>query len=320
MTEAKKKPPKKKKPAPKTGKGAGVVNGKPVDVPSGKTEPEELPAIVSTPAEVEKKETTAVATVPQGSGSLITGEDYGVALEREKAYRGHLTKYIREELISDKDYGVIKNKPCLLKPGAEKINNLLNLQANFSKDDETLDMITEEIKTQEGGILAYKCELYNRTTGLKVSEGRGACTIREKGGNINTAIKISEKRAMIDAVLRLGLSDAYTQDLDDMYEVSVGNNSGNSNKSGKKAPPPKKDNRNKGTDPSKYSTAELIGKIRIVANMLSVMPEELAKAVDDVENLSRDGVLALGAELKALLESQKKQEEKNGTGSQEDGI
>jgi len=51
-------------------------------------------------------------------------------------------------------------------------------------------------------------------------EGRGAADITEKQGSANTAIKIAEKRAKLDAVLATGgLSDFFSQDLEDVAAV-----------------------------------------------------------------------------------------------------
>jgi len=52
---------------------------------------------------------------------------------------------------------------------------------------------------------------------LAISEGRGAGTIKERSNmNANSLIKIVEKRALVDAVLRVaGLSEMYTQDGED---------------------------------------------------------------------------------------------------------
>jgi hypothetical protein len=67
------------------------------------------------------------------------------------------------------------------------------------------------------GVICYVCALYT-TRGELVGEGRGAREVlKEK--DINKAIKMAQKSAQIDAVLRTGaLSDAFTQDLEDVQE------------------------------------------------------------------------------------------------------
>jgi hypothetical protein len=152
-------------------------------------------------------------------------------LKLEKDTRKLILKFIEDQLKDGIDYGEIHinkdctnkyncdnprhySKPCLFKSGSEKFISLLKLRAEFIKDDETLSMIPEEVKTTAKGILAYKCNLIHVPTGNIIAEGRGACTVKEKG-NINNAVKIGLKRSQVDAVLRLGLSEVFTQDLED---------------------------------------------------------------------------------------------------------
>lgn len=170
-----------------------------------------------------KKQTegTAIAKVEQDSFALIDPKTFKQTLEVEEQKRELLKQYINNNLIEDVDYGTIKiggkeSKPCLFKPGAEKFCNLLKLKAEFFTDLETLSMIPEKMKAD--GVIAFRCDLIHMVTGQKISEGRGVCTIAEKKGIINTAVKIAEKRAKVDAVLMFGLSDSFTQDLEDTQE------------------------------------------------------------------------------------------------------
>jgi hypothetical protein len=151
-----------------------------------------------------------IACLPTDAGQ------FAVQLTAETARRDLLKTYISKGLTSGVDYGIIKgDKPCLLKPGAEKFCSLLDLQPKFSADPETAAMLPDEMRN---GLFLFKCELVHRKTGQTVSEGRGCCGVKEKSGMINTALKIAEKRAQVDAVLRMGLSDVFTQDLDDMEQ------------------------------------------------------------------------------------------------------
>jgi hypothetical protein len=154
-------------------------------------------------------------------------------LVTEGVRRELLQKFIKDNLSEGVDYGRIHiatkercqkpwdctndkhfSKPCLFKPGAEKFCSLLQLRADFTADKETLEMVGNPT-----GLIAFRCTLTQIATGLVVAEGRGTCTVSEKGGLVNTTVKIAEKRAHIDAVLRLGLSDSFTQDLEDMKEI-----------------------------------------------------------------------------------------------------
>jgi hypothetical protein len=101
------------------------------------------------------------------------------------------------------------SKPSLSKAGSEKFLSLFNLQAQFRKDEETWEMLG-----RPAGVLCYICALYTKS-GEFVGEGRGAREVA-KDKDINKAIKMAQKSAQIDAILRTGsLSDYFTQDLED---------------------------------------------------------------------------------------------------------
>lgn len=151
----------------------------------------------------------------------------------EQERRQLLQRFIHKNLMEGVDYGRIHvaskdkcpnprecrneyhlSKPCLFKPGAEKFCSLLQLCAEFTADKETLDMMGGA-----SGLVAFRCRLNHIPTNRTLAEGRGTCALSEKGGMANTTVKIAEKRALVDAVLRLGLSDSFTQDLEDMKEL-----------------------------------------------------------------------------------------------------
>lgn len=138
-------------------------------------------------------------------------------MKGEAEKRALITKYISVHMKSGTDYGTIKfgnkeSKPSLFKPGSEKFLSLFKLTAQFEKDTDTWEMAGSE-----AGVFSYKCRLLDSKKRL-VGEGRGVSKLSEKQGwTINNAVKIAEKRAQIDAVLRTGaLSDFFTQDLEDM--------------------------------------------------------------------------------------------------------
>lgn len=145
-----------------------------------------------------------------------------IAQETER--RATLRAFIARHLVEGTDYGTIQmggrsSKPCLFKPGAEKFCSLLQLRAEFAKDEATLSMLNDA-----KDVIAYTCRLIHVPTGNVVTEGRGACALKEKQGMVNTTLKIAEKRAQIDAVLRLGFSESFTQDLEDMTGQEPGEN------------------------------------------------------------------------------------------------
>lgn len=142
-------------------------------------------------------------------------------IEIEKKKRELLKKYISEALVEGVDYGKFKitsnrtgkeyeSKPTLFKAGSEKFLSLMHLRATFKRDDETWEM-----SGRKSGLFCYVCYLLN-SKGEVVGEGRGSCDVMEKKSS-NEAIKLAEKRAQLDAVLRTGgLSDFFTQDLEDV--------------------------------------------------------------------------------------------------------
>jgi hypothetical protein len=125
-----------------------------------------------------------------------------------------LTAYINEHMKEGIDYYTLTidgkvSKPSLSKAGSEKILSLLNVHAKFRQDDPTWAMVG-----RPAGVICYVCELYTKR-GEFVGEGRGAREVRQDQ-DINKAIKMAQKSAQIDAVLRTGaLSDSFTQDLED---------------------------------------------------------------------------------------------------------
>lgn len=138
--------------------------------------------------------------------------------EKRKLITGFITAHLTEGL----DYGTIKivgrngqeytSKPSLFKPGSEKFCSLLHLRPIFERDNETWEMAGKI-----NNLFCYKCNLLDQKGNI-VGEGRGCSNLSEKmNWTVNNAVKIAEKRAQIDAVLRTGsLSDFFTQDLEDM--------------------------------------------------------------------------------------------------------
>jgi hypothetical protein len=149
----------------------------------------------------------------------VSAHNLAAVMTEEASKRALITKYISSHMKSGVDFGTIRfgnkeSKPSLFKPGSEKFLSLFRLTAKFEKDTDTWEMAGSE-----PGVFAYKCVLVT-SKGDVVGEGRGVSKLTEKAGwTINNAVKIAEKRAQIDAVLRTGaLSDFFTQDLEDMAQ------------------------------------------------------------------------------------------------------
>lgn len=166
----------------------------------------------------EEKEEVEVSLSPMEAGSTGLAQ----VMVEEATKRKLITQYISKHMTPGVDFGTIKfggkeSKPSLFKPGSEKFLSLFKLTARFEKDTDTWEMAGSE-----AGVFAFKCLLMSQSDKV-VGEGRGVSKLTEKQGwTINNAVKIAEKRAQIDAVLRTGaLSDFFTQDLEDMTQYDT---------------------------------------------------------------------------------------------------
>lgn len=151
------------------------------------------------------------------SAVMQTPKQLQAQMVRDNQIRAIITEYIKVNMVDGKDYGTIsikgtKSKPSLFKPGAEKFCGLFKIRPTFKKDVETINMLGDK-----PGIIGYICELVD-SRGRVIGEGRGTSSVNPDGNDfdVNKAVKIAEKRAQIDAVLRTGaLSDFFTQDMED---------------------------------------------------------------------------------------------------------
>jgi len=177
--------------------------------------------------------TKSITKAPEKVNALAEIKNLNRFIDIESKKREILRKFISDHLKKGVDYGPIhvagrnkcpepwnctqeKNpkhysKDTLFKPGSEKFVSLFHLKPRFRKDVETWEMLGSK-----PGIVAYICELYNGK-GAFEGEGRGvASQVEEKDSTPNKLVKMAEKRAQLDAVLRTGgLSDFFTQDLED---------------------------------------------------------------------------------------------------------
>lgn len=164
------------------------------------------------------------------------GSNGNIDLENFRTVRKAVMEFVKSELSEGVDFGKSyagADKDVLLKPGAEKIAILLRLEPVFIKDTDTFDMIGKPgricmicfLVTHDAKVSAletlgklgvefreevYRCFAY--------AEGRGAGNVHEKKNTTdNTLVKMVEKRAQVNATLRIAsLSDIFTQDLEEM--------------------------------------------------------------------------------------------------------
>lgn len=152
-------------------------------------------------------------------------------------------EFIKNDFVDGVDFGQIPgtDKPCLLKPGFEKIQLYLGLTPRYKllnrdyipNQSKRYKKYNEKSKSYEvvetiRNYYAWEwaCELYFGET--KVAEGVGCANTEEKkyvnqyeksetpDSLANTVMKIAKKRALGDAILNIGgISDMFTVDLED---------------------------------------------------------------------------------------------------------
>ena len=106
---------------------------------------------------------------------LAKQADWGGACERGLSARQERGKIVASVLVKDSDFGIIPgtNKPTLLKPGAEKIADCLNLYPDY----ESLSSVEDFDKPLF--FYRYRCVLRQRGTGDIVATGIGSCSSME---------------------------------------------------------------------------------------------------------------------------------------------
>ncbi|WP_456378819.1 hypothetical protein [Thiolapillus sp.] len=171
----------------------------------------------------------------------LPAEQFRAGLDRRRENRASLMEWVRSALVEGSDYGRIhvvgKNKcphgnhctnpahfskPSLFKPGAEKICGMLGVTVYFPTlhDYEQAALHGVELKH-----IIIRCEIKD-ASGRVVADGVGARSLKQDYGDINKALKMAEKSAHIDATLRMaGLSEVFTQDLEDMIPAGSSANS-----------------------------------------------------------------------------------------------
>jgi len=167
---------------------------------------------------------------------IVVADNVPKQAEAYGKQRKSILDFVGSQLKENTDYGHPfpgSGKKSLLKPGAEKFCGLLQLEPVFVADTDTWQMMggkdgmlvlicflmsgdrkTEALHQLKELGMEFKLDIYRN---LAAAEGRGAGNLEEKKTmNENNLVKIVEKRALVDAVLRLaGLSELFTQDGED---------------------------------------------------------------------------------------------------------
>lgn len=172
----------------------------------------------------------------KNNGDIILGSivpSFAININEAKERLIMLQNFVKELMIPNIDYGLIpkSDKPCLFKPGAEKLCDIFG----FSKQVEILNRIED----WEKGLFHYEVKvlLTNKRTGIIEAEGIGSCNNKERKFKnqdsfsiTNTILKMSKKRAFIDAVLSATRSSGiFTQDIEDIDDTNNNNFTGSNN-------------------------------------------------------------------------------------------
>ena len=181
------------------------------------------------------------------STSLIEQTTSNALIDKSKAFN-EFKEFIKNDLKDGVDFGKIPSveKPCLFKAGGEKIQLYLGLTPQYKllhrefvpnqvRKDKVWNDVTKKYQEVESVRNYYcwewSCELWHGS--VKVAEGVGMGNTEEdkyvsqyKGAKTpdslaNTVMKISKKRAFMDAIIGVsGVSDIFTQDLEDSEMVN----------------------------------------------------------------------------------------------------
>lgn len=181
------------------------------------------------------------------STSLIEQTTSNALIEKSKAFN-EFKEFLKNDLKDGVDFGKIPGveKPCLFKAGGEKIQLYLGLTPQYKllhrefvpnqvRKDKVWNDVTkkyQEVETVRNYYCwEWSCELWHGS--VKVAEGVGMGNTEEdkyvsqyKGAKTpdslaNTVMKISKKRAFMDAIIGVsGVSDIFTQDLEDSEMVN----------------------------------------------------------------------------------------------------
>ena len=222
-----------------------------------------LPA-VSVSGELEPRAPPATSTsqalVPANAVSAspldLPTQVFQAGLDRRKQNRAALMDWIRAALVEGTDYGRVHiagrdrcsyakrgeaksctelrhwSKPSLFKPGAEKISGMLGVIVHYPALERYEQAALEGVQLSH---VIVRCELKDGQ-GTVVAVGVGARSVAQDGGDLNKCLKMAEKSAHIDATLRMaGLSEVFTQDLEDTGDSDEGSDRADTSSSAKGA-------------------------------------------------------------------------------------
>ena len=269
------------------------------------------------PSEFNQEDVAVVPGIVARYPMDMPAESFAEALTRREDNRNALLRWIKSNLHAGTDYGQIHvfgkdkcqfakegrayectnpkhwSRPSLWKPGAEKICGMLGLVPRFPSlnEYEKAAMRGEDIK-----VIIIKCKLMTGT-GFVAGEGTGARRIAQDDGDINKSIKMAEKSAHIDATLRIaGLSELFTQDIEDMTNSARGNISPDMNR---QTPPSPQQQSSDQPQPERETnnSGNGQGNGRITAKQYKYILDLTEKAGGSEQELNAHCVEAYGSEV-----------------------
>jgi hypothetical protein len=165
---------------------------------------------------LDRRSRNRVALVTWVRNSLVEGVDFGRIHTLSRKPRGNGRPYCDDRACTYDRKPSHYSKECLFKPGAEKICGMLGVTPTFPS---LTDYERASLEDRPINRVVLRCMLVDGS-GRPVAEGVGAHPV--EFGDWNKALKMAEKSAMIDATLRYaGLSEVFTQDIEDMREGAV---------------------------------------------------------------------------------------------------
>jgi len=222
--------------------------------------------------------------------------DFKGALVRRGDNRKALIDWVRAALVEGTDYGrihVVKrdkcqlgrnckneshfSKPVLFKPGSEKICGMLGVTPSFPRLHEYEQMV---IEGRELVHIIMRCHILS-ATGTVVADGIGARSLATDYGDINKALKMACKSAVIDATLRMaGLSEIFTQDLEDMKATENATADEQSGAGSERRADKTSSQSTAGTGGGKVATAKQIKLIGVKLDQAGISEEECCEQFD----------------------------------------
>lgn len=246
------------------------------------------PPAVPAPAQIQPPQPSQAVALRAASPLDAAPEEFRKALARRKENRKALVEWIREALVDGVDFGAVPlrrggfSKPSLRKPGAEKICGMLNVVPRFPTLSQYEQLAMQGVAFEQ---IILRCELIG-PDGQVVAEGIGARSVAQDFGDLNKAFKMAEKSAHIDATLRMaGLSEIFTQDLEDMPPGALEGDSSLSAAPRPSAPPAASHTGSRGG--TRLATEKQVKLIRVRLDQAAIPESEFCEkfGIEDVAEL-----------------------------------